>query len=269
MPDPDYNRRHPESTFQAEYPYNQATVTRSGHEIHVNDTPGNESLRIAHTTGSYAEINKEGSMVVSVVKKLHYYVSDSFSETVDGHKDVRVRGNLNCNYELDVSEQIAGSREEAIRGNYVLGIGQSLTHVVNANKYENTDGDNTVYVGGNLATSIGGTKVTTVTGVRSDIMDADWSVTSAAKIEMSAADDFKIKCKNFIVEAGENVTITAGGQEVTITSGGQITARATSTALVKGSTAILEGNGGKVTVTSGVALTGSFGTLNGRSILTA
>ena len=84
------NRRHPPSTFEAEYPYNQATVTRGGHEFHINDTPDKESLRIAHTKGSYVEIDKDGRTVVNSIGKAYYYMCDGFTTSVDGHHDLLV-----------------------------------------------------------------------------------------------------------------------------------------------------------------------------------
>ena len=73
MSDPN-NRRHPESTFEATYPYNQSTITRSGHEIHINDTPEKESLRVAHTKGSYVEIDKDGR--TSPIKRIRKTVTN-------------------------------------------------------------------------------------------------------------------------------------------------------------------------------------------------
>ena len=70
MSDTNNNNRHPDSIAHAEYPYNQSTVTRSGHEFHVNDTPGHESIREAHTTGTMREINKDGDQINVVVGKL-------------------------------------------------------------------------------------------------------------------------------------------------------------------------------------------------------
>jgi len=109
MSDPN-NARNPESTFEAEYPYNQSTITRSGHEIHINDTPDKESLRIAHTKGSYVEIDKDGRTVVNSSGGGYYYFSNSFTTTVDGHHDIKVSGVQNVNVDGSISETTAGNR---------------------------------------------------------------------------------------------------------------------------------------------------------------
>ena len=43
------NEKHPDSTYAAQYPYNSSTVTKSGHEIDIDDTKGAERIKIAHT----------------------------------------------------------------------------------------------------------------------------------------------------------------------------------------------------------------------------
>ena len=47
------NKRLPDTSYAAEYPFNQVSVSRSGHERHVDDTPGAERLREAHKSGTF------------------------------------------------------------------------------------------------------------------------------------------------------------------------------------------------------------------------
>ena len=90
--DPNFNTRHPNSRFQAEYPYNQSTISRSGHEIHINDTPGSESIKIAHTQGTYIEIGPNGDLNQTVKDKANFYFADGHTTTIDGHKDEKILG---------------------------------------------------------------------------------------------------------------------------------------------------------------------------------
>ena len=53
----------PESAFNGAYPYNKVTQTESGHIIEVDDTPGSERIHIYHKSGTYVEIDSNGSMV--------------------------------------------------------------------------------------------------------------------------------------------------------------------------------------------------------------
>ena len=82
MSDNPENRRKTESTFSTEYPYNQATVSRGGHEFHINDAPGKESLKVAHTQGTYVEIESDGAWRQVVQAKANYYHKDGSSKMI-------------------------------------------------------------------------------------------------------------------------------------------------------------------------------------------
>ena len=53
----------PDSAFNGAYPYNKVTQTESGHIIEIDDTPGSERIHIYHKSGTYVEIDSNGSMV--------------------------------------------------------------------------------------------------------------------------------------------------------------------------------------------------------------
>lgn len=215
------NRRHPESTFEAEYPYNQSTITRSGHEVHINDTPGKESLRVAHTIGSYVEIDKAGRTVINSVGKAYYYMCDGFSTTVDGHYDLKVKGVMNVNVDGSVSEQTEGNRYMVVGGEYVVGVGSVLSQTVIGNKYEEIGGDETVAIKGSEYKSVAGDSATSITGVKAEVLNDDWSVNSGGNIEIISTGNIRFKCKNFEVEA-DSITLKTIAGDVTITSSGQV-----------------------------------------------
>lgn len=51
--------------------------TASGHLIELDDTDGNERIKITHKTGSYVFIDKEGNIFVNSVKNVQYDVADN------------------------------------------------------------------------------------------------------------------------------------------------------------------------------------------------
>jgi hypothetical protein len=219
----DTNQKHPDSTFKSEYPYNQTTITRSGHEFHINDTPGNESLKIAHTIGTYFEIDKNGRWTQVVQEKGYQYFKDGLSEVVDGHKDVLIGETLNLQVKNSMNEGVTGNRDIGIGGNFKIGtagsrydhIGDDYDETVGGNHVSQIDGSEYNSIGKNLVTSVGGTKV--------DQLASDWAVTSSGNIGIVNTNGvFRIKCKQFIVEA-EVVTITTISGDITITSAANVT----------------------------------------------
>jgi hypothetical protein len=218
----DPNQRHPNSTFQATYPYNQATVTRSGHELHFNDTPGNESIRLAHTTGTYIEIESSGRMVQTITEKLYSYIKSTSTQTIDSHYDLKIGGTSTLNIDQSSFEAVSQDKTTAVGGNLVDGVGGVRELHTESDKYESVNGDSVFGVKGSRHEAVEGDNVTSITGVKQDTLQSDWSVTSAASIEMNAEGKFRVKCDQFIVDARE-ITMTTVGGDVTITSGGKIT----------------------------------------------
>jgi len=215
------NRRHPESTFETEYPYNQATITRGGHEFHINDAPGKESLKVAHTTGTYVEIEKSGRWVHTVVEKVYNYFKNTFTQTIDSHCDIKVGGTYTLNIDKSSYETVALGRTVGVGGDLVDGVGGTRQLHTEKDRSESVNGTLTTAVRGDHFTQVDGSYVTNVAGVREDAITSSW-LTMARDMEMSTINDFTVQCNNFEVKARQNIKMTAGGG-VEIKASGPIT----------------------------------------------
>jgi hypothetical protein len=233
----DSNQRHPNSTFQASYPYNQATITRSGHELHLNDTPGHESVRLAHTTGTYFEMESSGRLVQVITEKFYNYIKSTSTQTVDSHYDLKIGGTNTLNIDQSSIENVGKDKTVGVGGNLIDGVAGVRELHTEGDKYETVNGDAALGIKGDRFESVEGATVNSLTGVKSDILQADWSVSSAASIEMNAESVFRVKCDRFIVDAREIVMTTVGG-DVTVTSGGKITVTGAAEIVVNGSSTI-------------------------------
>lgn len=214
------NARHPDSTFSTDYPYNQATVTRSGHEFHINDAPGKESLKLAHTTGTYVEIESTGRWVQVVTEKCYKYIMSTFTTTVDSHMDTKVGGTHTLNIDKSAYENVGLDKNVGIGGDLIHAVGGVSQLHTEKDRFESVNGNSAFYVKGDMGEMVDGAKVTEVTGVKSDILQNDWSVTSKGAVDMQVDGDFRITCRNFIVNARDTVTITTATGPITITAAG-------------------------------------------------
>jgi hypothetical protein len=240
MSDNPDNRRHPESTFEAKYPYNQSTITRSGHEIHINDTPGSESLRVAHTKGSYIEIDKNGRTVLNSAGGAHYYFSKGFTTTVDGNYDLKVAGVQNVNVDGSVSEQTTGDRYLNAGGNMVVGAGGNFVNQIVNDKYESIGGFSTSSVTFNESKSVGFDSINVTGGVKNEKIGQAYSVEAGGAIEMATPGIMHLACGSFILDAGiiamnaGAVTITSAGAVTITTAAGPVTISATGIIFING-----------------------------------
>jgi hypothetical protein len=128
------------------YPYNKIQQSESGHSIEMDDTVGKERLRLQHRSGSFLEMQPDGTEV-------HKIYGDGY-EIVMGAKNVSIKGQ--CNITID------GPCVVNIRGDSIMNIA----------------GDSTQFISGDVVQQIqGSAKITSV-----DDMD----LTSKGDITMSA-----------------------------------------------------------------------------------
>lgn len=117
--------QEPPSAFNAKYPYNHVKETESGHVIELDDTPNAERIHIYHRTGTYVEIDREGSVSYKVKgenyeifnRNNRMYIQGNHDVTVDGAKtllvknalDVEVLGKATINIKNDADVNISGT----------------------------------------------------------------------------------------------------------------------------------------------------------------
>ena len=148
----------PSSAYGAKYPYNQVTVTRSGHVIEYDDTPGHERIRIFHKSGTYTEINSVGQSVSKivddswevVVKNKHVQVGGNTTVIVTGNCDL-VASAITMTSDADISMYAPGGLH--VLGSGITTSGAIMSDVGVSGTFTTPTGD-TVYVSGGLVTAI-------------------------------------------------------------------------------------------------------------------
>lgn len=192
------NDNHPDrlhkSRYAKKYPYNQVTVTESGHEFHVDDTPGKERLRTAHKSGTYHEITADGKLVELVVGHHQQYIKGGHTQTVHGNSDVK--------YGASHRENVSGHRHEEVRGSVSQAIEGNHKQLIGGDSVTAVKGDQVTGVVGKQTTKISGGSKTKIDGSVHIIVDGDTSGGQAATNGIA-----------YHIEVGEGgVTITTEGK---------------------------------------------------------
>lgn len=99
----------PDSKYKAKYPYNKVITTEGGHAIEIDDTPGAERIHVFHKSGTYVEIDSEGTRVDKTV-------GDQYSIMIGDH-DVRILGDLDIEVNSNARVQIDGNADVVVYGN--------------------------------------------------------------------------------------------------------------------------------------------------------
>lgn len=136
--------RLPNTDYNAKYPFNKATVTESGHEFHVDDTPGHERIRQAHKSGTYFEISSDGRKVELINGDNYHYVKGGLTLTIDNNGDILIGGNCRLVVKGDVSAEVHGNLNSIVSGDSSSVTMGDLTNVVNGNSITSVQGTSVV-----------------------------------------------------------------------------------------------------------------------------
>lgn len=233
-----YNASNEQPNFDNKtsvYPYNKVVETETGHVFEVDDTPNNGRIHEYHNSGTFYEIQADGSKTTKVIgdeyeitlKDKKVYVKGSCDVTIGGDARLLVTGDMYQEIGGNLFTTVAGNRVTKIIGNDLTEVlsGQSTnvsrsssfrtggnhTDTIIGNNTQTVGGDKFTTVGGSLsALSVGSTSHTSILGFK--IMSATGSVSAAAPIG-----SFKAMSLNMSLAAAVNQTLTGAVQLVEAT----------------------------------------------------
>lgn len=103
----------PETQAKPEYPHNKTITTASGHIVELDDTPGAERVHVFHRSGSYIEMNPDGSVVTRVAgesfelslkdKRIASAEGDILISSVEGEVTITSEKTINLNAQGSVN----------------------------------------------------------------------------------------------------------------------------------------------------------------------
>ena len=204
------------------YPYNNVTETESGHVFEVDDTPNNGRIHEYHNSGTFYEIQADGTKVTKVV-------GDDY-EIVIGGKNIFVQGNCNITVEKDLRLKVGGNYYEEIKGNKFTIIGDEETAGSRHTKIQGNDclevgsGSNT-NIKGDSGLRVGGQANTTIVKANTLTVGSNYSTTVGRKISLSAVRDISL---NSVIG---NINVTTGVGNITATAVGSFKASGTNMSL--------------------------------------
>jgi hypothetical protein len=181
----------PISSFKGEYPYNKVQQTESGHIIEIDDTPGSERLHIYHKSGTFVEIDPNGSTIIRSVGS-HYQIIDRNGKiSIAGEADVSVNGACN------------------------IFVGNDANIEVNGDLNATCHNDVTVQAGGTL--NLTATEEINITSKEINInalekmnilSDAEMSISSVAKFDVLSENEFNLTSKEGMnLQSGKGLSI--------------------------------------------------------------
>lgn len=120
--------------YNAVYPYNKVTQTESGHIQEWDDTPGSERIHTYHRSGTFSEIDANGTQVNRIVgdgfeimeRNGFVYVKGAYCVTVDGAMNLRTDNVFNLEVSGAANINIYNNANINVSGDANLAVGATL-----------------------------------------------------------------------------------------------------------------------------------------------
>lgn len=121
----------PSVPYNALYPFNHVRVSESGHVQETDDTPGNERTHSYHRSGTYEEVDVNGTRVNRIVgndfeiieRNGHVLIRGSMNVTIVGNNNIRVENDSNIDVLGNVNMTVGGSMSTGVTGSYRINCG--------------------------------------------------------------------------------------------------------------------------------------------------
>ena len=120
----------PTIPFAAKYPYNRVIETESGHVQEYDDTPGHERINTYHRSGTFEEIDANGTKVTKIVGDGYTIYDRNGYIAIFGDANVTCSGNVNIYCRSDANIEVAGSARMEVGGNFDLGVAKDMSIAV-------------------------------------------------------------------------------------------------------------------------------------------
>lgn len=123
----------PTIPYGAKYPYNHVRETESGHFQEFDDTPGYERVHTYHRSGTFTEVDANGTEVRKIVGDGYEIWDRNGFISIAGTCNLTVGGNVNIYCRSDANIEVAGSAEMKVRGNFDIGVARDMNIAVEGN----------------------------------------------------------------------------------------------------------------------------------------
>ena len=103
--------------YNSKYPFNHVFMSESGHVMEFDDTPYSERIHIYHKSGTFTEIDANGTQVNRIVgdnyeileRNGYVHIKGAVNITVEGDANIQVNNNANMNVRGNMNTAIAGA----------------------------------------------------------------------------------------------------------------------------------------------------------------
>lgn len=116
----------PLAPYDADYPYNIVSQTESGHVTEIDDSPGAERIHVRHRTGTYDEMQPDGSRVTHVFGNNYHIVAKDENVTISGVCNITINGDANLYVKKNLRQVVEGDAVMEFKKNLRVTVGENF-----------------------------------------------------------------------------------------------------------------------------------------------
>ena len=144
------------SRYKSVYPKNHVFESESGHIKEFDDTENSERIHEYHTSGTFYEVDADGTKSIRVVGDKFEVVVGSEYVNVKGSVNLTVDGDVNTYVQGNMTTIVDGNKTEVVRGNLKQEVHGTVEEVFGSTQRTDVTGKVTQVYGANLATEVTG-----------------------------------------------------------------------------------------------------------------
>ena len=163
------------------YPSNNVWQTKSGHAFEVDDSNGCERIHEYHRTGTFYEIQPDGSRVTKVVGNDYEIVADEKNVLIKGDCNITINGTCRMLFANNLIQEVKGDYCLTVHGDMLTKIGKNdakdvlgnRAYQINGDALERITGNDTLVVAKDQSINVNGKQNITVAKDKMEIVLSD------------------------------------------------------------------------------------------------
>lgn len=221
----------PPIPYNSKYPFNRMFASESGHLQEFDDTPDNERINWMHRSGTFTEVDSNGTQVNRIIgdgyeivdRNGYVYVRGAYNITSEGFTTIlvnadahiRVAGHTQLDFEQDVDMNISRDFNLNVGGNWITTVGGKQDTVVVGNRTTNILAQEVLKVAstrvveiiGNDSLKVGAARVTQTIGDDSLKVGGSYKIGVSSSIGIGAGSGIAIDGSTINLNSGGSVSI--------------------------------------------------------------
>jgi len=119
----EWSEPEPRGSKDSEYPLNHVRKTEAGHIFEVDDSVGAERIHTYHSSGTFEEIQPDGTKVTKVVGENYEIIAKGQNVSIKGGCNITVEGDTRILTKGDYIHEVTGNYHLSTKGNFVQQVG--------------------------------------------------------------------------------------------------------------------------------------------------